>query len=461
MPILPIETLPIDTGRYGTPEMRRIFEEEYRLQKMLDVEAALAWAHGEVGDIPKKDAQKIIDAATIKLVKLTSVKKVESKIRHDVMSIVRVLSEVAGTSGAYVHLGATSSDINDTATALQLKEAAEVLEKRLNTFEKTLMEKAERHKRTMMMGRTHGQHALPITLGFKFAVWMRENARHIQRLQQCRERLLVGKMSGAVGTQAGLGPNALKIQDLVMKKLGLKAADISTQIVQRDIYAEFISLLAVIASTLDKIATEIRELQRPEIGELAEPFEKAIQVGSSTMPHKQNPELCERVCGLAKVARSLVLPALEDVPTWHERDLTQSSAERFIIPEACILVDYMLCLMNNILNDLWVNKERMLRNIGVTQGRAMSEAVMITLVKKGMGRQEAHELLRKLTIRSVSKKQAFKKTLLEDKAARAKLSEKEIAKALEPKNYLGTAIKQVELVVKKTQRERKARGLSD
>ncbi len=461
MPILPIETLPIDTGRYGTPEMRRIFEEEYRLQKMLDVEAALAWAHGEVGDIPKKDAQKIIDAATIKLVKLTSVKKVESKIRHDVMSIVRVLSEVAGTSGAYVHLGATSSDINDTATALQLKEAAEVLEKRLNTFEKTLMEKAERYRRTIMMGRTHGQHALPITLGFKFAVWMRENARHIQRLQQCRERLLVGKMSGAVGTQAGLGPNALKIQDLVMKKLGLKAADISTQIVQRDIYAEFISLLAVIASTLDKIATEIRELQRPEIGELAEPFEKAIQVGSSTMPHKQNPELCERVCGLAKVARSLVLPALEDVPTWHERDLTQSSAERFIIPEACILVDYMLCLMNNILNGLWVSKERMLRNIGVTQGRAMSEAVMITLVKKGMGRQEAHELLRKLTIRSVSKKQAFKMTLLEDKAARAKLSEKEIAKALEPKNYLGTAIKQVELVVKKTQRERKARGLSD
>lgn len=461
MPILPIETLPIDTGRYGTPEMRRIFEEEYRLQKMLDVEAALAWAHGEVGDIPKKDAQKIIDAATIKLVKLTSVKKVESKIRHDVMSIVRVLSEVAGTSGAYVHLGATSSDINDTATALQLKEAAEVLEKRLNTFEKTLMEKAERYRRTIMMGRTHGQHALPITLGFKFAVWMRENARHIQRLQQCRERLLVGKMSGAVGTQAGLGPNALKIQDLVMKKLGLKAADISTQIVQRDTYAEFISLLAVIASTLDKIATEIRELQRPEIGELAEPFEKAIQVGSSTMPHKQNPELCERVCGLAKVARSLVLPALEDVPTWHERDLTQSSAERFIIPEACILVDYMLCLMNNILNDLWVSKERMLRNIGVTQGRAMSEAVMITLVKKGMGRQEAHELLRKLTIRSVSKKQAFKMTLLEDKAARAKLSEKEIAKALEPKNYLGTAIKQVELVVKKTQRERKARGLSD
>ena len=459
MPILPIETLPIDTGRYGTPEMLRIFEEETRLQKMLDVEAALAWAHAEVGDIPRKDAQRIMDSATTKQVKLSRVKEIESQIKHDVMSLVRALSEVAGASGAYVHLGATSSDINDTATALQLKEASELLEKRLDHFEKTLIEKAQRYKRTIMMGRTHGQHALPITLGFKFAVWTRENARHIQRLRQCRERLLVGKMSGAVGTQAGLGPNAIKIQELVMHKLGLSAADISTQIIQRDIHAEFISYLAIVASTLDKIATEIRELQRPEIGELAEPFEKAKQVGSSTMPHKQNPELCERVCGLAKIIRSLVVPALEDVPTWHERDLTNTSAERFIIPEACILVDYMLHLMTNILAGLWVNEERMRKNIDLTQGRAMSEAVMIALVGKGMSRQEAHELLRKLTIKSETEKLPFKKTLLQDKTVRAKLKEKEIDKALNPKNYLGTAVKQVELVIGNTKRERKARGL--
>ena len=461
MPILPIETLPIDTGRYGTPEMRRIFEEEYRLQKMLDVEAALAWAHAEVGDIPREDAQKIMEVATTRLVKLTHVKELESQIRHDVMSIVRVLSDVSGTSGAYVHLGATSSDINDTAMALQLKEATEVLENRLNILEKTLLDKSKRYKEVIMMGRTHGQHALPITLGLKFAVWMRETARHIQRLRQCRERLLVGKMSGAVGTQAGLGPNALKIQELVMKKLGLNATDVSTQIIQRDVHAEFISLLAIVASTLDKIATEIRELQRPEIGELAEPFERARQVGSSTMPHKQNPELCERVCGLAKVMRGLVVPALEDVPTWHERDLTQSSAERLVIPEACILMDYMIYLMNSILAGLWVNEKRMSTNIGLTQGRALSEAVMMALVAKGMSRQAAHELLRRLAIQSEAEKQPFKRTLLEDKTVGAKLSKADVDRALNPRNYLGTTLKQIDFVVKKTALERKERKLVD
>ena len=461
MPILPIETLPIDTGRYGTPEMRRIFEEEYRLQKMLDVEAALAWAHAEVGDIPREDAQKIMEVATTRLVKLTHVKELESQIRHDVMSIVRVLSDVSGSSGAYVHLGATSSDINDTAMALQLKEATEVLENRLNILEKTLLDKSKRYKEVIMMGRTHGQHALPITLGLKFAVWMRETARHIQRLRQCRERMLVGKMSGAVGTQAGLGPNALKIQELVMKKLGLNATDVSTQIIQRDVHAEFISLLAIVASTLDKIATEIRELQRPEIGELAEPFARARQVGSSTMPHKQNPELCERVCGLAKVMRGLVVPALEDVPTWHERDLTQSSAERLVIPEACILMDYMIYLMNSILAGLWVNEKRMSTNIGLTQGRALSEAVMMALVAKGMSRQEAHELLRRLAIQSEAEKQPFKRTLLEDKTVGAKLSKADVDRALNPRNYLGTTLKQIDFVVKKTALERKERKLVD
>ncbi len=453
--------LPIDTGRYGTPEMKAIFEEENRLQRMLDVEAALAWAHAEVGEIPKKDAQRIMEAATIKHVKLNRVKEIEAQIRHDVTSIVRAFAEAAGSSGAYVHLGATSQDINDTATALQLKEASELLEAKLNSLEKTLLEKAQLYRKTIMMGRTHGQHALPITLGFKFAIWLRENARHIQRLRQCKERLLVGKMSGAVGTQAGLGPNAAEIQELVMRKLGLRSADISNQIIQRDVHAEFVLLLSMIASTLDKIATEIRELQRPEIGELAEPFERAKQVGSSTMPHKRNPELCERVSGLAKVMRSLVVPALEDIPTWHERDLTQTSVERFIIPESCILLDYMVQLIVRILAGLQVNEERMRENMDVTQGRAMSEAVMMALVKKGMSRQEAHELLRVLTIRSESEKQPFKKTLLENGKIKAELSEKEIDRALDPRNYLGTAYAQIDLMVMKTRRERKVRGVVD
>ena len=451
--------LPIDTGRYGTAEMRRIFEEEMRVQKMLDVEAALAWAHGEVGNIPRKDAEKIAAMASTKHVKLSRVKEIEREIKHDVASLVRALAEVCGASGAYVHLGATSYDIVDTAIALQLKEALALIEKRLNSFEEVLIEKALKYKDTLMIGRTHGQHALPITLGFKFAVWMREVSRHIQRLRQCRERVLVGKMSGAVGTQAGLGDKAVKIQELVMKRLGIKAADISTQIVQRDRHAELICLLAMIATSLENFATEIRELQRPEIAELFEPFETEKQVGSSTMPHKRNPETCERICGLARIVRSLVVPALENVVTWHERDLTQSSAERFIIPEACILVDYMLFLMTNIVANLRVDEERMLKNIEITQGRVMSEAVMIALTRKGVSRQKAHELLRKLTIKSEIEKRPFKETLLEDKVVRSKLSEKEIDDALNIKNYLGTALKQVESMVERTLKERKSRGI--
>jgi adenylosuccinate lyase len=454
---LPI--LPIDIGRYGTQEMRKVFDEENRLQRMLDVEAALAWAHGEVGNIPREDAEKIVKTASVKHVKLSRVKEIEKEIKHDIAALVRALAEACGPSGAYVHFGATSSDIIDTAMALQLKDAVDLVETKLNNIEETLMEKTEQHKGTVMIGRTHGQHALPITLGFKFAVWMRENARHIQRLRECGERVLVGKMSGAVGTQAGLGSHAIKIQGLVMKRLGVKPAQISTQIVQRDRYAELICLLAMIASTLDKMATEVRELQRPEIGEVSEPFEQKRQVGSSTMPHKRNPMICERVSGLAKIVRSLVVPALENVPTWHERDLTQSSAERFIIPEACILTDYMLVLMTNILKNLWVDKERMQRNMELTQGRTMSESVMITLARKGVDRQKAHELIRRLAMKSVVAKQPFKETLLKDKTIRETLSEKEIDDALNPRNYLGTAKKQIELAVKRTKEDRKNRGL--
>ncbi|MCK4434990.1 adenylosuccinate lyase, partial [Candidatus Bathyarchaeota archaeon] len=311
--------LPIDTGRYGTPEMRRIFEDEMRVQKMLDVEAALAWAHAEVDNIPREDAEKIAAMASTKHVRLSRIKEIEREIKHDIASLVRALAEACGSSGAYVHLGATSYDIVDTARALQLKEALNLIEKRLNNFEKILMERALRFRNTLMIGRTHGQHALPITLGFKFAVWMREISRHTQRFRQCKVRMLVGKMSGAVGVQAGLGPYATKIQELVMQRLGIKYAEISTQIVQRDRHAELVCLLAMIASTLDNFATEIRELQRPEIGELFEPFELEKRVGSSTMPHKRDPETCETVCGLARIVRSLVIPALENVVTWHER----------------------------------------------------------------------------------------------------------------------------------------------
>jgi adenylosuccinate lyase len=331
---------------------------------------------------------------------------------------------------------------------LQLKAASEIIEKKLAKLKGILQKQAAKYKRTAMIGRTHGQHALPITLGFKFAVWGYEVVRHIQRLNDCRNRVVAGKVSGAVGTQAGLGEHAARIQELVMKRLGISAAEISTQIVQRDRYAEFVCLLAVIAASLENFATEIRELQRPEIGELFERFEKAHQVGSSTMPHKRNPETCERVCGLARIVRSLCIPALENAVTWHERDLTQSSAERFILPESCILVDYMLLLMSNIVANLRVDEQRMLRNLDLTQGRAMSEAVMMALVAKGVNRQEAHELLRKLTIKSEVEKRQFREILLEDVLASNKLSAKEIDAVLNPKNYLGTAIEQAEKFAK-------------
>lgn len=450
--------LPIDTGRYGTPEMRRIFEEDTRVQKFLDVEAALAWAHAEVGDIPKKDAEKIQATALLKYVELTRIKEIERETKHDIAALVRALAEACGPCGAYVHLGATSYDIVDTATALQLKDALQIIAQRLDEFEKKLMDNAMRYRGTVMVGRTHGQHALPITLGFKFAIWLREISRHIERLNQARQRAVVGKMSGAVGTQAGFGEHAIRIQELVMQRLRISAADISTQIVQRDRHAELASLMALIAVSLENFATEIRELQRTEICELAESFEVAKQVGSSAMPHKRNPELCERVCGLSRIIKSLILPALEDMVTWQERDLTQSSAERFIIPEACVLTDYLLSLMINIVANLHVDEQRMLKNLDLTQGRNMSEAVLTVLVKNRMNRQEGHELLRKLALKSEAEKRSFREVLLEDKTIKRKLTNREIEHALNPKNYLGTAIKQVESIVRKTEKERKARG---
>jgi adenylosuccinate lyase len=456
---LPI--LPIDTGRYGSPEMKRIFDEKNRLQKMLDVEAALAWAHSQVNNIPKEDAQQIVKKASTKYVKLDRVKEIEKEIKHDVMALVRALAEVCESSGEYVHLGATSSDILDTATAIQFKEAMSLIEKRLNKLQSVLMERAQRHKKNIMMGRSHGQHALPTTFGFKSAIWTREVSRHIQRFQECKLRLLCGKMSGAVGTQAGLGPKALEIQELVMRRLCINSADISTQIVQRDRYAEITFIIALIASTLDNIASEIRELQRPEIAEVFEAFEQKNQVGSSTMPHKRNPIISERICGLAKLVRSLVSPALENVTTWHERDLTQSSCERFIIPEEFILIDYMLILMIRVIKGLQIDKIRMKKNMDITQGRTMSEAVMLTLARKGLGRQKAHELTRQISIKSHNQKRQFTEVLLENNTIKKLLNPNDIEKLMNPENYLGTALQQIEQVIKKTKHERKTRGLSD
>lgn len=452
--------LPIDTGRYGSPEIRRVFEEETRFQRMLDVEAALARARAQVGDIPREAAEEIGRQANTKSVSLLRVHEIEKVTDHEVMALVEALSEVSGKSGSYVHLGATSSDILDTGLALQMKEGVDLIAGELDRLEEVLLGLSKKYRDTLMIGRTHGQHALPMTLGLKFSVWLREVSRHIERLNQCKERVLIGKMSGAIGTMAGFGKNAQQIQELVMKRLGLSAPEVTTQIVQRDRYAELICLFAIIAGSLDKFATEIRNLQRPEIDELGEPFAVGKQVGSSTMPQKKNPWRSENISSLAKMERSLVNPALESIVTWHERDLSQSASERFIIPEAFILLDHMLNSTTRILSGLRVNMERMQENLMEFRDPIMSESVMINLAKKGMPRQEAHRLIQRLIFESQEKRGSFAEMLAGNPTVAKYLSRDEIDAALDPKSYLGMSSELVDAAIEATAAERRARGLS-
>jgi adenylosuccinate lyase len=429
--------------------MKSIFEEESRLQKFLDVEAALARAHAKAGNIPKTAANTITKKASTNFVKLDSVKKIEKGTKHDIMAVVTALSGVCGRAGKYVHLGATSYDIVDTANALQFKEALAIVEKDLRDLERTLLRLAKKHIDTVAVGRTHGQHAIPVTYGLRFSIWAMEIGRHVERIGEAKKRVLVGKMSGAVGTQASFGKNGIRIQKLVMKDLRLAPAEVSSQIVQRDRYAELVSLLALIAATLDKIGKEIRNLSRTEIAEVSEKFEEKKQVGSSTMPHKRNPINAENICGLARVIKSNVFVALENVSLEHERDLTNSSSERVIIPESFILLDETLKRTKNIMENLVLYPENIARNLEMTGGMEMAEAVMMGLVEKGMGRQEAHELLRKLSIRAVKDKRPLKDVLIRSTAVTKYLSESEIDRLLDPQNYIGTAVEQVKNVLKR------------
>lgn len=435
---------PIDY-RYGSEEMRRIWEEETKLQKLLDVEAALAKAHAKVGNIPLESAQVISEKANTKYVKLERVKEIEAEIHHDIMAVVKALSEVCGEHGKYVHLGATSNDIIDTATALQIRDALNIVLKDLREIRTILKELAKEHKYTVCIGRTHGQHAVPTTYGMKFAIWLDEIQRHIDRLEQAKERILVGQMSGAVGTMASFGDKGLEIQRLVMEELKLKPARISNQIIQRDVYAELISILALIASTLDKMGLEIRNLQRTEILEISEPFGKK-QVGSSTMPHKRNPIRTEKICGLARIIYSNVLPALLNNPLWHERDLTNSSAERVLLPETFMLLDEMLKNMKKVLSGLEFFPENIKRNLYLTNNLIMAEPLMLKLTEKGMGRQEAHELVRQLAMKAFYEKRDLLDVIKESREAMQYLS-KEDVENLKPENYIGLAPQIVDNVI--------------
>jgi len=435
---------PIDY-RYGSEEMKRIWHEENKLQKLLDVEAALARAHAKLGNIPRESAEIIGERANTNWIKVERVKEIEEEIHHDIMAVVKALSEVCGEHGKYIHLGATSNDIIDTANALLIKESLEIVLNDLKELRTILKSLAKEHKYTVCIGRTHGQHAVPTTYGMKFAIWLDEIQRHIERIEEAKKRILVGQMSGAVGTMASFGEMGLKMQELVMKDLGLKSALISNQIIQRDVYAELMSILAIIASTLDKIALEIRNLQRTEILEISEPFGKK-QVGSSTMPHKRNPIRSEKISGLARVIYSNVIPALLNNPLWHERDLTNSSVERIILPETFVLLDEMLKNMKRVLLGLEFFPENIKKNLYLTKNLIMAEPLMLKLTEKGMGRQEAHELVRRLAMKAFEENRGLLEVLSESKEAREYLTDDDLA-SLKPENYIGMAPQIVDNVI--------------
>jgi len=441
---------PIDTGRYGSKEMKELFDEEGRLQRYLDVEAALAYALAELGEIPKEAAEEIGRNANTGKVTPEKVKEREKKTHHDIMAMVEVLSEECGPdgSGKYVHWGATSYDIVDTSWALIMRDGVDLLEARIESLKDLLCDLALKYKDLVEVGRTHGQHAIPITFGFKMAVYAAEAARNLERLRELKPRLVAGKMSGAVGTMSSQGDKALMVERLVMERLKLSPAVITTQVVCRDRIAEFVCWAAIAASGLDRIATEIRNLQRTEIMEAAEGFEAKAQVGSSTMPHKQNPVDCEKVSGLAKVMRGLVVPALENVPLWHERDLTDSSSERFEIPMAFIILDEMLITITKVMGGLRVFPENMRRNLDLTKGMILTEAVMMALAKRGVGRQKAHELMRQASVKAFNEGKAIRGVLAEMPEVTAFLTRSEIEALTNAENYTGKATELVERAVK-------------
>ena len=340
---------------YMREEIKEIFGERRRLQFLLDVEAALARAHAKIGNIPKSAADEISKKASTKYVNVDRVKEIETETKHDIMAVTKALAEVCnGDAGKYIHLGATSYDIVDTANALQFAESTTYIQKNLKELRKTFLNLAKKHKKTVMLGRTHGQHTIPITFGLKMAGYAMEIERHLERMFECKSRLLVGKLSGAVGTGAALGKNALKLQEEMLKELKLGVEDVSTQIVCRDRYNELLCILGNIATSMEKFGTEIRNLQRDEIGEVAEAFEAKKQVGSSTMPHKRNPITSEQICGLARVARSFITPAFENAIQWHERDLCNSSSERFILAHSLILTDWIVYKTDDVFKNLKV-----------------------------------------------------------------------------------------------------------
>ena len=436
---------PIDF-RYGTPEMKTVWSEENRFCCVVSAETALVSALASCGIIPEADANAVSSHAHEAT--LARAKEIEAEIGHDLMGMVKALSEVCGEAGRYVHFGATSSDILDTATGLQLKQALDILDAKLEGFLAVLLNRAEETKHLVCIARTHGQHALPMTYGLRFAVWAEEIARHRLRISEIRPRAAVGKLTGAVGTLASLGKDGLRVQAEMMRRLGLSDAGLTTQVIARDRYAEYIFLLANIASTLEKIAVAVRSLQRTEIGEVSEPFGKN-QVGSSTMPHKRNPVKCEQVCGLARIIRGMVEPSLLNNTLWDERDLTNSAAERITFPEASVLTDHCLKVMTAVISGLEIHEDAVKRNLDLLQGVNLAESVMLELTRRGMPRQDAHEIIRRASLQALDERRPLAEILSAVPGAAELLPAEEIAGFFTAESYLGLSVEQTESLIQR------------
>lgn len=414
-------------SRYTLPEMGKVFSDENRFQRMLDVEIYACEAMADIGIIPKESYREIKEKAKFDI---NRVSEIEEITKHDVIAFLTAVGENVGDSSKYIHLGMTSSDILDTGLSLQMQQAADLLLGRLNKLREVLTTQALRHKYTLMMGRTHGIHAEPITFGLKMALWIMEVDRSIQRLTNAREIISVGKISGAVGTFANIDP---QIETFVCRRLGLHPANVSTQVLQRDRHAEFMTTLAIIGGSLEKFATELRNLQRTDILEVEECFTKG-QKGSSAMPHKRNPITSERIAGLSRVLRGNALAAMENITLWHERDITHSSVERVIIPDSCILLDYMLHLFIRVMENLIVYPDNMRANIEKTHGLVFSQRVMLALVDKGIMREVAYEWVQRNALKSWEQHIDFQYLILEDKDIMSLLSTDEVT-ALFDFNY--------------------------
>ena len=423
--------------RYGRDQMRAIFGADAYLGALLEVEATLAEEQERLRVIPPGHAQAI--RAAVPKVRRDRVEAIEAEIRHDIMAVARALAEQAGDAGGSVHYGATSYDIVDTARALQHRDALALVAEGLDALIAALVEQTRVHRDLVMLGRTHGQWATPVTFGLKMAVFAAEAARHRERMGELRPRLETGKLLGATGSGAALHPHTLELQAHVMQRLGLNEPLATTQILGRDRLAELVQWGSNLATSIEKFTLEIRNLQRSDIGEAAEAFDTAKQVGSSTMAQKQNPITSENLGGLARMVRSLAAPALENNLQWHERDLANSSSERMLLPHFYILIDEMLCKAADVFRNVQPNPERIAANLVAAGGLPMAEAVMLALTRKGMDRQAAHELVRQVSMEAASGKASFRNLLLAESEIAERLSAAEINDALDPASYTGHA----------------------